>query len=176
MMSRCSSGLCNGSFYDGSNLKQESTLEGRCYVYCISCPRLLKASVEKNSSRVMSRPSHSFFIVTIPGFLLSPLSMLFTVAWGTPARLLRPLGVMSCCRHSSLILPATASLVFISSNWFYSSSGLVICHFSIVFLVWNLDLPSSFEANLVRLAQPFGLLLKFGAVGDDDGEEKHEDA
>ena len=55
------------------------------YIQRISCSRFSKYIVEKNSERVISKPSQSFFIVTIPGLLLSPFRMLLIVACGTAA-------------------------------------------------------------------------------------------
>ena len=50
------------------------------YDYLISCSSVSKSSVEKNSPSVISKPSHSFFIVTVPGLLLSQIKMLLIVA------------------------------------------------------------------------------------------------
>lgn len=36
--------------------------------YLISCSKLWNISLSKNSGNVMSRPSQSFFMVTMPGF------------------------------------------------------------------------------------------------------------
>ena len=48
---------------------------------------------------------------TVPGFLLSPSRMLFTVACGTSEILLNLLGVMPCSRQSPRMRRATASQV-----------------------------------------------------------------
>ena len=85
-------------------------------VYLISCSKSLKKTVLKNSLRVISKPSHSFLMVTIPGFWLSPFKMLFTVDCGTPVKLANALGVIQFCLHNIRILCATASLVFIESS------------------------------------------------------------
>lgn len=55
-------------------------------LHFISCSNASNSGVPKNSPRVISRPSHSFLIVTAPGFLLSPFKILFTVAWGTAGK------------------------------------------------------------------------------------------
>lgn len=47
--------------------------------YLISCSNSSNSLVLKNSPRVIPKPSQSFLIFTIPGFWLSPFSMLFTV-------------------------------------------------------------------------------------------------
>ena len=51
-----------------------------------SCSKLLKTSVLKKSDSEISKPSHNFLIVTIPGFRLSSFRMLFIVDCGTAAR------------------------------------------------------------------------------------------
>lgn len=53
------------------------------YGYLISCSKASNSGVEKNSPRVMPKPSQSFLRVTTPGFLLSPFRILLTVACGT---------------------------------------------------------------------------------------------
>ena len=81
-------------------------LEQDDYFQTISCSSLSNSGVEKNSPKVISNPSQSFLIVTVPGFLLSPLRMLFIVACGTADRLLRPFGVMpQINRRSALRKP-----------------------------------------------------------------------
>lgn len=42
------------------------------HIYSISCSKLRKISLSKNSARVIYKPSQSIFIVAIPGFLLAP--------------------------------------------------------------------------------------------------------
>ena len=81
--------------------------------HLISCSNASNSGVEKNSPNVISKPSHNFLIVTVPGFLLSPFSMLFIVAWGTAEILLIPFAVMPRSLQSYLILFAIASLVSI---------------------------------------------------------------
>lgn len=44
--------------------------------YCISCSSSSKAGVEKNCPKMISNASHSFLIVTVPGFWLSPFRIL----------------------------------------------------------------------------------------------------
>ena len=51
----------------------------RCSFQRISCSRASNSGVEKNSPNVISNPSQSFLMLTIPGFLLSPFKMLLTV-------------------------------------------------------------------------------------------------
>ena len=82
----------------------------------ISCSRASNSGVEKNSPSVISKPSHNFLIVTVPGFWLSPLRILLMVACGTAEILLRPLGVMPRFLHSSRIRAAIASRVFIGKS------------------------------------------------------------
>ena len=78
----------------------------------ISCSKESNSGVEKNSPNVISKPSHSFLMVTVPGFWLSPFKMLFIVACGTAEILLSPLGVIPRSLHSSIIRAAIASRVF----------------------------------------------------------------
>ena len=66
----------------------------------ISCSKLSNSGVEKNSPNVISNPSHSFLIVTVPGFWLSPFKMLLMVACGTADILLRAFGVIPRSLHS----------------------------------------------------------------------------
>ena len=68
--------------------------------YLISCSSVSNSGVEKNSPRVISRPSQSFLIVTTPGFLLSSLRMLLMVACGTADKLANPFGVIFRAAHS----------------------------------------------------------------------------
>jgi len=52
-----------------------------CYEdYFISCSSSSNSGVVKNSDNDISNPSHSFLMVTIPGFWLSPFRMLLIVA------------------------------------------------------------------------------------------------
>jgi len=60
----------------------------------ISCSNASNSGVEKNSPRVISKPSQSFLIVTVPGFLLSPFRMLLIVACGTAEVVASPFGVI----------------------------------------------------------------------------------
>lgn len=83
--------------------------------YIISCSKSSNSGVLKNAPSEISKPSHNFLMVTVPGFLLSPLRMLLTVACGTAARLLRPLGVILFSLHYCRIRYAIASLVFIEN-------------------------------------------------------------
>ena len=57
--------------------------------HLISCSNVSNSLPEKNSFNVMPKPSHSFLIVTMPGFLLFPYKMLLTVDVDTPDTLAR---------------------------------------------------------------------------------------
>ena len=57
-----------------------------------------------------------FLMVTVPGFLLSPLRMLLIVACGTADILLNPFGVIPRSLHSSRIRAAIVSQVFIGKS------------------------------------------------------------
>ena len=70
-----------------------------------------RALVEKNCPKVISNASHSFLIVTVPGFWLSPFRMLLMVDRETADRFAKPFGVMRRSLHSSMIRVATASCV-----------------------------------------------------------------
>ena len=79
--------------------------------YFISCSNESNSAVEKNSPSVISNPSHSFLIVTVPGFWLSPFRMLLIVAWETAEIVQSLLGVIPRSLHNCLIRCAITSLV-----------------------------------------------------------------
>ena len=91
-------------------LRRESCCPSSLASQQISCSRASNSGVEKNSPSVISKPSHSFLMVTVPGFWLSPLRILLMVAWGTAEILLRPLGVMPRSLHNSRIRFSDTSL------------------------------------------------------------------
>ena len=81
------------------------------FCYLISCSKRSKAGVEKNSPSVISKASHNFLIVTVPGFWLSPFKMLFIVDCETADKFARPFDVIWCSLHSSRIRAAMVSCV-----------------------------------------------------------------
>ena len=81
------------------------------FCYLISCSNRSKVGVEKNSPSVISKASHNFLIVTVPGFWLSPFRMLFIVDCETADKFARPFGVIWRSLHSSRIRAAMVSCV-----------------------------------------------------------------
>ena len=57
-------------------LRRESCCPSSLASQQISCSRASNSGVEKNSPSVILKPSHSFLMVTVPGFWLSPLRIL----------------------------------------------------------------------------------------------------
>lgn len=79
-----------------------------CPRYLISCSRALNSGVEKNSPKVISRPSQSFLMVATVALLFLLLVILLMVDWDTP--LIVPSLLMEIPRfwHNSMIRFATA--------------------------------------------------------------------
>ena len=83
--------------------------------YFISCSKVLNISVLKKSYSDISKPSHNFFIVTMPAFLLPPFIIFFNVEGGTAETLARAFTDNLFSSHNSNNLFATAFLVSIIS-------------------------------------------------------------
>lgn len=83
---------------------------GRASGYCISCSSVSNISVLKNSPKVISRPSQSFFTRLTDTSLRWGSSMLYTLEGVTPARFASSLVRMPRSLHRSRNRWATASL------------------------------------------------------------------
>ena len=91
----------------------------RGIVYFISCSSRENMSEVKNSFRLMSRPSDSFFRVIMDMSFLFSLNRLYTVDGVTPERVANSLGAMPFSSHSSSILFTMAGFMVIYYS-FYS--------------------------------------------------------
>ena len=102
-------------------------------VHRISCSSLSNSFVLKNSPSVISKPSQSFLIVTIPGFLLSPLMIFFSVDGGTADNLANALIAKLRSEHSFKILLATTFSVLIIAppSPYMACFSLAIKHYMI---------------------------------------------
>lgn len=83
---------------------------GRASGYCISCSSVSNISVLKNSPKVISRPSQSFFTRLTDTSLRWGSSILYTLEGVTPARFASSLVRMPRSLHRSRNRWATASL------------------------------------------------------------------
>ena len=87
--------------------------------YFISCSKLSKYSVSKNSESVISRPSHIFFIVETVGFVLLREMILLSVDCVMPHIVDNLLSVMFLSSHSSRIRLWIACVSIFSTPFYF---------------------------------------------------------
>ena len=86
------------------------------HLYLISCSKASNSAVEKNSLKVISRPSHNFFSVLILGSLLFPYKIFLIDEGGKADLVASSLIVMSRSAHSCSILSLIASVISIEKS------------------------------------------------------------
>lgn len=96
--------------YIQNTIKNTLPPVGRASGYCISCSSVSNISVLKNSPKVISRPSQSFFTRLTDTSLRWGSSILYTLEGVTPARFASSLVRMPRSLHRSRNRWATASL------------------------------------------------------------------
>ena len=104
--------------------------------HLISCSNVSNSLPEKNSFNVMPKPSHSFLIVTMPGFLLFPYKMLLTVDVDTPDTLARWFTVHPRSPHNKISLLITAVLVSMPKPPRSLSTSMYERHLHKVVYIW----------------------------------------
>lgn len=108
---------------------------GRCAIegngYLISCSKASNSGVLKNSPKVISKPSHSFLIVMVPGFWLFSFRILYTVDGEMPDMLANSFTAICRSSHSCSIRLAITSFVRTAHSSFAICRKISLSKFAI---------------------------------------------